>query len=184
MATTSQRIGRSWQTGDDPGRAAPAAVRVPWRSVPPRARRPAPAGPPTPAVTPAQPTAVTTPTTPSDESNPDFAQRVLDVVDAIPVQRVMAYGDIAEYLGEGGPRRVAKVMSSRGSEVSWWRVLRADGTPAPQVAARQLRLLRDEGTPMRPSGDRVDIAHARWLGDGDREGSTVGTSDGDGRSGH
>ena len=94
----------------------------------------------------------------------EFTQRVLDVVEAIPPGRVMAYGDIAEYLGDGGPRRVARVMSSRGDEVPWWRVLRADGTPAPPVAARQIRHLRDEGTPMRPSGDRVDIAHARWLG--------------------
>ena len=29
----------------------------------------------------------------------DFAERVLDVVDAIPPGQVMSYGDIAEYLG-------------------------------------------------------------------------------------
>ena len=74
----------------------------------------------------------------------------------------MDLAPVAEYLGEGGPRTVARVMSTRGGEVPWWRVLRADGTPAPQVAARQLRHLREEATPMRPSGDRVDIAHARW----------------------
>ena len=101
----------------------------------------------------------------SDEAV-DFVRRVLDAVDTIPSGRVMAYGDIAEYLGGGGPRRVAKVMSTRGAEVPWWRVLRADGTPAPQVAARQLQHLHDEGTPMKPSGDRVDIVHARWFGPG------------------
>ena len=101
---------------------------------------------------------------PPDDPVTDFAQRVLDLVERIPPGQVMAYGDIAEYLGEGGPRQVARVMSTRGGEVPWWRVLRSDGTPAPEVAARQLRHLRDEGTPMRPSGDRIDIAHARWLG--------------------
>ena len=116
----------------------------------------------------AYPRLVPTPLSKASEPPPDavadFAQRVLDVVERIPPGQVMSYGDIAEYLGEGGPRQVARVMSTRGGEVSWWRVLRSDGTPAPEVAARQLRHLRDEGTPMRPSGDRIDITHARWLG--------------------
>jgi len=43
-----------------------------------------------------------------------FASRVLDVVDAIPAGRVMSYGDIAEYLGEGGPRQVGRVMALWG----------------------------------------------------------------------
>src|SRR5216117_45353 len=44
----------------------------------------------------------------------DFADRVLDVVDAIPPGRVMSYSDIAEYLGQGGPRQVGRVMSLWG----------------------------------------------------------------------
>jgi alkylated DNA nucleotide flippase Atl1 len=74
----------------------------------------------------------------------------------------MAYGDVAAYLGRGGPRQVAQVMSRWGSEVPWWRVLRANGTCAPEVADRQRPKLRREKVPF--IGDRVDIATARWLG--------------------
>jgi alkylated DNA nucleotide flippase Atl1 len=51
----------------------------------------------------------------------DFEERVLAVVEAIPPGRVMAYGDIAEYVGEGGPRQVGRVMSLSGGAVPWWR---------------------------------------------------------------
>jgi alkylated DNA nucleotide flippase Atl1 len=93
---------------------------------------------------------------------PDFAQRVLDVVDSIPRGRVMAYGDIAEFLGEGGPRQVGRVMSMWGGAVPWHRVVHADGTPAPCHDGSALRLLRKDHTPMR--GDRVDMRAARWDG--------------------
>jgi alkylated DNA nucleotide flippase Atl1 len=92
-----------------------------------------------------------------------FARLVLDTVDAIPPGRVMAYGDIAEYLGLGGPRLVARMMSLYGSEVPWWRVLRADGSCAPEVIERQIEKLSEEQTPMRTS-DRVDMIRARWDG--------------------
>jgi alkylated DNA nucleotide flippase Atl1 len=95
---------------------------------------------------------------------PAFAADVLDVVEAIPPGRVLTYGDVAEYLGEGGPRSVARVMSRYGSAVPWWRVLRADGTPAPPIARAALERYRAEGTPMRPGGRRVDMARARWDG--------------------
>lgn len=42
---------------------------------------------------------------------PPYAERVLDVVERIPRGKVMSYGDVAEYLGEGGPRQVGRVMS-------------------------------------------------------------------------
>lgn len=91
---------------------------------------------------------------------PMFARQVLDLVDSIPPGRVMAYGDIAEYLGGAGPRMVARVMSTYGDEVPWWRVLRADGTCAPEVVDRQLPLLRQEGAVIRESG-RVDLGACR-----------------------
>lgn len=93
---------------------------------------------------------------------PLFAQRVLDVVDSIPRGKVMAYGDIAEFLGEGGPRQVGRVMSAWGGGVAWHRVVHADGTPAPCHDGKALLLLRKDGTPMR--GDRVDLKNARWDG--------------------
>lgn len=97
-------------------------------------------------------------------SLPAYAERVLDVVDSIPPACVMTYGDIAEYLGEGGPRQVGHVMSHYGGGVPWWRVLRADGQPARGLEAKALSLLRDEGTPLRPGGVRVDLSRARWDG--------------------
>lgn len=46
---------------------------------------------------------------------PVYAERVLDVADLVPPGRVMTYGDVAEWLGEGGPRQVGRVMALYGS---------------------------------------------------------------------
>jgi methylated-DNA-protein-cysteine methyltransferase-like protein len=89
-----------------------------------------------------------------------FAVAVLDAVERIPPGRVMSYGDIAEYVGHGTARMVGRVLAVHGHEVPWHRVLRADGTSAPQIRDRQLALLRAEGVPIR--GDRVDMAVARY----------------------
>ena len=59
---------------------------------------------------------VTRPTQPLD----DFASDVLDTVEAIPPGYVMSYGDIAEYLGRGGPRQVGRVLATSGGAVPWW----------------------------------------------------------------
>lgn len=93
----------------------------------------------------------------------DFAERVLDVVERIPPGRVMTYGDIAEFLGEGGPRQVGRVMALWGGGVPWWRVIRADGSFLPGHEQRALKHYRAEGTPLR--GSRVDMRLARWTGE-------------------
>lgn len=94
----------------------------------------------------------------------EFAERVLEVVERIPRGRVMAYGDIAEYLGEGGPRQVGRVMALWGAGVPWWRVIRADGSLLPGHERRALARYREERTPLRPDGERVDMRRARWDG--------------------
>jgi alkylated DNA nucleotide flippase Atl1 len=99
-----------------------------------------------------------------DDEIPDLASAVLDVVELIPPGRVMTYGDIAEYVGRCGPRQVGNVMSRWGGAVSWWRVLKADGSPPPGHEAEALRHYRAERTPLRPSGTRVDLLRARWDG--------------------
>jgi alkylated DNA nucleotide flippase Atl1 len=93
-----------------------------------------------------------------------FSSRVLDVVDAIPPGRVMSYGDIAEYLSEGGPRQVGRVMALWGGGVAWWRVIHADGTPAPGHDRAALTHYRKEHTPLRSAEPpvKVDIRRARW----------------------
>ena len=93
-----------------------------------------------------------------------YVEQVLAVVEAIPPGRVMSYGDVAEYVGAGGPRQVGQVMSRHGGGVPWWRVIRADGSPPPCHDGEGLDLLRAEGTPMRADGRRVDMRRARWDG--------------------
>lgn len=95
---------------------------------------------------------------------PRYAELVLDTVDRIPPGQVLAYGDIAELVGEGGPRQVGAVMSHYGSLVPWWRVVHADGTPPVCHDGRAIAAYRAEGTPLRPGGARVDMRLARWDG--------------------
>jgi alkylated DNA nucleotide flippase Atl1 len=94
----------------------------------------------------------------------EYAERVLEVVERIPSGRVMSYGDVAEYVGQGGPRQVGRVMSTWGGGVPWWRVIRADGGLLPGHERRALARYAEEGTPLRPGGLRVDMRRARWDG--------------------
>ncbi len=99
----------------------------------------------------------------------DFASRVLDVAESIPAGRVMAYGDIAEYLGTGGPRQVGRVMALWGGGVAWWRVVHADGSLLAGHERAALERYQAEGTPMRRDSRgrpvRLDMRRARWPGD-------------------
>jgi alkylated DNA nucleotide flippase Atl1 len=94
----------------------------------------------------------------------DFVSRALEVVDAIPPGRVMTYGDVAAAIGSRAARGVGQVMAYYGSDVPWWRVVRASGHPAIGHEARALEHYRVEGTPItRTSAGtwRVDLARAR-----------------------
>lgn len=89
-----------------------------------------------------------------------YAEAVLELVRRIPPGRVLSYGDVAGLLEAGGPRQVGSVLATWGGGVPWWRVVRADGSPAPALRQRALPLLAAEGVPMR--GERVDMGAARW----------------------
>lgn len=89
-------------------------------------------------------------------------EALLDVVARIPLGRVSSYGRIAEIAGVGGPRQVAAALRRFGAGVPWWRVLRADGSAAPEVAVEQLRRLAAEGVVA--DGGRVDLGRHRWVG--------------------
>ncbi|MGP3927892.1 MGMT family protein [Streptomyces sp. 8N616] len=107
------------------------------------------------------------------ERLPEYAERVLEVAELIPPGRVMTYGDVAEWLGEGGPRQVGRVMALYGGGVPWWRVVRADGALLPGHEQRALAHYRAEGTPLRTAAraaaghqPKIDMARARWAGSG------------------
>jgi alkylated DNA nucleotide flippase Atl1 len=98
----------------------------------------------------------------SAEAADDYEERVLATVESIPPGCVMSYGDVAEYVGRGGPRQVGRVMSRGGGSVPWWRVVHADGSLTPELAEEALARLREDDTPLR--GSRVDMRRARWDG--------------------
>ncbi|HEU5486216.1 MAG TPA: MGMT family protein [Microlunatus sp.] len=89
-----------------------------------------------------------------------YVEAVLSAVERIPPGQVASYGDLAEYVGVGGPRLVGRVMSTQGAGVPWWRVVRADGRPVRGLETSALQRLRDEGCVLR--GDRVDMSRSRW----------------------
>lgn len=108
---------------------------------------------------------------PTSDALPEYAERVLDVAELIPPGRVMTYGDIAEWLGDGGPRQVGRVMALYGGAVPWWRVVRADGALLPGHELRALDHYREENTPLREAArsaeghvPRLDMRRARWDG--------------------
>jgi methylated-DNA-protein-cysteine methyltransferase-like protein len=92
----------------------------------------------------------------------DLATQILAVVESIPAGRVMTYGDVAEFVGSRAPRLVGRVLAMDGGTVPWHRVLRADGSLAPQLFSEQRQRLLAEGVRFR--GDRVDLAAFRWDG--------------------
>jgi len=98
----------------------------------------------------------------------DYAGRVLDAVDAIPAGRVMSYGDVAEFIGAGGPRQVGRVMALWGGGVAWWRVVHADGSLLAGHERAALAHLGAVAPPLRGPGGggraRVDMRRARLAG--------------------
>ncbi|GGS91133.1 MGMT family protein [Streptomyces chromofuscus] len=102
---------------------------------------------------------------------PEYAERVLEVAELVPAGRVMTYGDVAEWLEEGGPRQVGRVMALYGGAVPWWRVVRADGVLLPGHELVALDRYRAEGTPLKEAAraaeghqPRIDMRRARWDG--------------------
>jgi len=96
---------------------------------------------------------------------PSKAQEVLEVVARVPEGMVVTYGDVAEMIGDRGPRFVGNVLGRYAAGLPWWRVLRAGGWPPRGLEAEALQHYRAEGTPLvrgTIEGLRVDLAEARW----------------------
>lgn len=72
-------------------------------------------------------------------------ERVRAVVLAIPPGETSTYGEVAARAGLASPRLVGRILAEDGHDLPWHRVLRADGTCAPHIAAEQHARLRAEG---------------------------------------
>ncbi|MDX6252304.1 MAG: hypothetical protein QOF10_5664 [Kribbellaceae bacterium] len=90
----------------------------------------------------------------------EYVEAVLLAVESIPPGSVATYGDIAAYVGQGGPRQVGAIMREYGGGVPWWRVIRASGLPAEEVGDEQLQRLRGDG--VRVTNGKVNLRQARW----------------------
>ncbi|WP_432850040.1 MGMT family protein [Amycolatopsis sp. CA-161197] len=94
----------------------------------------------------------------------ELHERIRAVIKDVPAGTVATYGDIATLSGAPSPRLVGRVLAEDGHDLPWQRILRANGTPAPHLAHRQLELLRAEG--VLADGQRVDLRKYRWQPDG------------------
>jgi methylated-DNA-protein-cysteine methyltransferase-like protein len=95
----------------------------------------------------------------------ELERTVARVVRAIPRGRVLSYSRVAVLAGlPGRARLIGKVMGRIGSQLPWWRVLRADRTMAEEVRVKQAQRLRAEGVKVGASG-RVPRAAFLPIGD-------------------
>ena len=74
-----------------------------------------------------------------------FLAAVRKVVKAIPRGTTLAYGEVALRVGKPGAARAVVRALHAVDDLPWWRVCRAGGTFAPQVAFEQEQILRQEG---------------------------------------
>ena len=100
-----------------------------------------------------------------------YRQRVYEIVNEIPVGRVMTYGQIAEVLGAGyTPRTVGFVMhAAETKNVPWQRVINSQGacsTGRMTVPINlQQQILEAEGVKFNEKG-RCDLNVYRWSPEG------------------
>lgn len=88
------------------------------------------------------------------------AERILDMVSAVPAGRVATYGDIAARAGSPSPRLVGRVLADLSDDSTpWHRIVRADGTPAAHLLDEQCQRLRAEGVDV--CGGRIDLRKYR-----------------------
>lgn len=79
----------------------------------------------------------------------ELAERVREVILAIPPGSVLSYGEVAARAGVPSARQVGRLLAEDGQDLPWHRVLRANGRPTPHLAAEQLARLRAEGVTIR-----------------------------------
>lgn len=102
-----------------------------------------------------------------DPEQPSNAERIWQVVAAIPKGKVATYGQVAELAGlPRGARLVGRTMSQlpKGSKLPWYRVLNSRGELSfPKNTAswrRQRDKLREDGVPLIKG--RLSLKTYRW----------------------
>jgi alkylated DNA nucleotide flippase Atl1 len=74
----------------------------------------------------------------------ETADRVREVVLAIPLGSTLSYGEVAARAGVSNARQVGRLLAEDGQDLPWHRVHRADGSFA-HIADEQRARLRAEG---------------------------------------
>jgi methylated-DNA-protein-cysteine methyltransferase-like protein len=74
-----------------------------------------------------------------------FAERVVEVIDAIAPGDVWSYGEVAEAAGRPGAARAVGQLLAGGADTAWWRVVTATGRLVPGNEREHARRLRAEG---------------------------------------
>ncbi|QTF72092.1 MGMT family protein [Arthrobacter woluwensis] len=102
----------------------------------------------------------------------EYIDAVRRIVAMVPPGAAVAYSDISDLLGQGGPRQIGAIMARHSDGLCWWRVLRASGEAPSGHEVDAFRKYQEEGTPLRGqvedfarSGEgrwRVDFPAARW----------------------
>ena len=87
-------------------------------------------------------------------------ERVLRAVEQVPRGRVASYGDLAALVGVG-PRLVGRVMSTYGSNVTWWRVTNSYGDLPPALMDEVRERWAAEGILLKPNWRGCRIAEYR-----------------------
>lgn len=91
----------------------------------------------------------------------ELAERILDMVAAVPAGCVSTYGDIAARAGTPSPRLVGRVLAELGEEdTPWYRIVRSNGTPAAHLLDEQCHRLRAEGVEV--VRGRIDLRRFRY----------------------
>ena len=103
---------------------------------------------------------------PSGKELAGYQERVFGIVRRVPAGRVMTYGQLAGFLGEGyTPRTVGFVMHNADDTVPWHRVINSQGACSTGRVLvppdNQRRLLEAEGVEFNARG-RCDLARYRW----------------------
>jgi methylated-DNA-protein-cysteine methyltransferase-like protein len=110
--------------------------------------------------------------------DPNYRERVFEIVRRIPPGRVMTYGQIARLLGpEYSARTVGFVMHSADDSVPWHRVINSQGGCSTSRIMlppdKQQRMLEAEGVIFDARG-RCDLARYLWSPEAKEEDKTQG----------